>query len=174
MSSFIRPELRAALWRWREIIAGAVVMLVGLWAALGPGGLLGAVGWVVVVIGLAIVTTGVQRWRFRAPRDGPGTVDVDEGQVTYFGPLTGGAMALREMTELALIRTRQTPHWRLSAGGHYLHIPVDADGADALFEAFTSLPGLKVQRLLAALEDTSGGDIVIWSRNAPDGRLLLH
>lgn len=173
MTGFIRPELRAALWRWRDILAGVALMAVGLWAALGPGGLLGIIGWVVVVAGLSLVTTGFQRWRFRAPRDGPGTVDVDEGQVTYFGPLTGGAVALREMTELALIRSGQTPHWRLTAGGEQVFIPVDADGADALFDAFTTLPGLKVQRMLAALEDGSDTDAVIWRRAPSDpGRLL--
>ncbi len=174
MIGFIRPELRAALWRWRDILAGALMMALGLWAALGPGGLLGAIGGALALAGLALVATGLQRWRFRAPRDGPGAVDVDEGQVTYFGPLTGGAVALREMTELALIRSGQTPHWRLSAGEDHLFMPVDAAAADALFDAFTLLPGLKVQRLLTALEDGSDGDTVIWQRQSRDPGTLLN
>jgi hypothetical protein len=173
VSAFIRPELRAALWRWRDILIGVALMVFGVWAMVWPGGLLGAIGGFVALTGFGVALTGLQRWRFRAPRDGPGTVDVDEGQVTYFGPLTGGAVALREVTELALVRAGQTPHWRLSAGEEHLFIPVDADGADALFDAFTTLPGLKVQSMLSALEDGSDTDIVIWTRaEAPPHRVL--
>lgn len=175
MSGFIRPELRDVFWRWREVLAGVGLLAAGLLAGLGPGGLLGTVGWVVAAVGAGLALTGYQRTRFRArPTGGPGAVDVDEGQVIYFGPLTGGALALDEIIELALIRSRQSPHWRLTARGSVLHIPVDAEGADTLFDAFTTLPGLKVRRMLAALEDEAGGDIVIWSRSAPESGNLLN
>ena len=32
--SFIRPEARAALWRWREVLAGAGVGALGIWMGL--------------------------------------------------------------------------------------------------------------------------------------------
>jgi hypothetical protein len=94
-------------------------------------------------------------------------VDVDEGQVTYFGPLTGGAVALRDMEILALIRSGgQSPHWRLTANGGDLHIPTDAEGADDLFDAFTTLPGLRTERMVQALRDGTHDDVVIWQRGA--------
>lgn len=175
MNGFIRPELRQLFWRWREVLAGACLFAVGVLAGVGPGGLLGTVGWVVAAVGAGLVLTGYQRARFRSrPTGGPGAVDVDEGQVVYFGPLTGGAMSLDDMTELALIRSRQSPHWRLSARGETLHIPIDAEGSDALFDAFTTLPGLKMQRMLAALEDAADHDTVIWSRDSRNPVPKLH
>jgi hypothetical protein len=166
--SFVRPELRAAMWRWREAISGGALFVLGLWAALGPGGLLGGIGWFLAAMGAGLALTGVHRGLFRAPRgQGPGSVDVDEGQVTYFGPLTGGAVALQELTEIALIREGQSPHWRLRAGTATLHIPVDADGADALYDAFTSLPGLQSGMLVAALQARDGLDRIVWARGGP-------
>jgi len=173
--SFIRPEARSLIWRWREMLAGAGLFVLGLLAGVGPGGLLGTVGWVMAAVGAGLALTGYQRARFRArPTGGPGAVDVDEGQVVYFGPLTGGAMALHDTTELALIRRDRSPHWRLTGGGDELYIPVDAEGADALFDAFATLPGLRVERLLAALEGDAETDIVIWSRDPRDPRLPVH
>lgn len=164
---FIRPELRAALRRWREALAGGAVAGFGLWAVLGPGGLVGIVGAAACVISLPLIWTGVQKGRFRGAGQGPGSVDVDEGQITYFGPLTGGAIAVREVRALVLVRAHgQSPHWRLSSEEGDLHIPVDADGADALFDAFSTLPGLRTERMVSALKDGTREDVVIWQRPA--------
>ena len=47
-------------------------------------------------------------------------------------------------------------------------IPIDADGADALFDAFASLPGLKTERMLAQLHDAPTTPVVIWERAGAD------
>ncbi|THH34414.1 hypothetical protein E4Z66_18430 [Aliishimia ponticola] len=165
MTGFIRPELRAQFWRWRETICGAALALIGLWAGIGPGGLVGALGWFLAAVGAGLAITGIQRGRFRGrASDGPGTVDVDEGQIVYFGPLTGGAMALGDLAELAILRTGVTAHWRLKSSTESLFIPLNADGSDALFDAFTTLPGLKVERMLRVLGETTAHDTVIWTR----------
>ena len=91
---FFRPEAKAALWRWREVLAAAALVLVGLWWIMGPGRLLALPGWALVLAGVALCVVGVQRARFRGPGDGPGAVQVDEGQIAYFGPLTGGVVAI--------------------------------------------------------------------------------
>ena len=165
--TFIRPEARAALWRWREVLAGFAIGILGSWWMAGPGGLLGYLGVVLILAGAALVAIGVPRGRFRkSDGRGPGSVDIDEGQITYFGPLTGGAMALRDVTQLALMRTGVTQHWRLSAGNDDLYIPVNADGADALFDAFAAFDGLKTERLLNVMQNEEPHDTVIWSRDA--------
>lgn len=46
-------------------------------------------------------------------------------------------------------------------------IPVDADGAEALFDAFAALPGLKTERMLATLRAESETAVLIWERSAP-------
>ena len=59
--SFIRPEARAALWRAREALAGLAIGLLGLSWALGPGGLLGWLGWGLILAGVALIVIGLQR-----------------------------------------------------------------------------------------------------------------
>lgn len=164
--SFIRPEAKAALWRWREVLIGAVLALLGTSWASGPGGLLGWVGLALVAAGTALVVIGVQRARFRISSGGPGVVQVDEGQITYFGPLTGGAAAVSDLQSLALDPTAKPAHWVLVRPGEPpLTIPVNAEGSDALFDAFASLPGLRVQRMLAELNGENPHPVVIWERN---------
>ena len=99
--SFVRPEARAALWRWREVRRRAG------WPRSGCGGL----GWrdpaLAGIRGAAdaqavLTIMGVQRARFRHGGGGPGVVRVDEGQVAYFGPLTGGVVAIRDLDSLTL------------------------------------------------------------------------
>ncbi|MEP2641827.1 hypothetical protein [Roseobacter sp.] len=162
----IRPEARAQLMRWREALAGGACVALGAWWLIGPGRLLVLPAVALMVAGAALIWVGVQRARFRSSGQGPGTIRVDEGQITYFGPLTGGVVALRELRVLALDRGQHPAHWRLTQNGQPdLLIPVNADGADALFDAFATLPGLRTQRMLQALQGTGGHIIVIWQRN---------
>ncbi|MFT4961610.1 MAG: hypothetical protein ACI92Z_002702 [Paracoccaceae bacterium] len=165
--SLIRPEAQVMLTRWREVLIGGGVILIGLYWITGPAGLLGWVGWPVAASGMALVVVGLQRVRFRRSGQGPGTVQVDEGQVIYFGPLSGGAVSLPELEQLIYDPTAKPAHWELQAKGQPpLHIPVNADGAEALFDVFATLPGLRTQRMLTTMR--SGGDhpVVIWQRHS--------
>lgn len=164
MTRFIRPEARAALWRWREVIVGACLLVLGIWWVTGPGHLMAIIGTCAIVSGLALGVIGIQRGRFRTQQDGVGSVEVDEGQITYFGPLTGGSIAVRDVGELALLRTGVTSHWRLTSSDGQLFIPIDAQGADGLFDAFATLPGLNLRHLLKVMNDPKTQDTVIWSR----------
>lgn len=174
--TFFRPEAQAELWRWRECILGGGLLLFGLWLVLGPGLLLAVPGYALILAGAAAVWLGIQRARFRGADGGAGAVQVDEGQITYFGPLTGGTVALREMDQLSLERAMFPAHWRLDQPGQApLLIPVNAAGSEALFDAFASLPGLKTERMLTELHATRHQAVVIWRRGG--GRLetaVLH
>ena len=51
--SFVRPEARASIWRWRETLMGTAILALGLWWMLGTPGLLQWIGgavapWVLV------------------------------------------------------------------------------------------------------------------------------
>ena len=163
--SFIRPEARDAIWRWREVLTGLAVALVGLSWVLGPRGLLGLVGWVAIAIGIVLIVSGAQRARFRKTEDGPGVVTVDEGQIAYFGPLTGGAVALGDIERLTLDPTARPPHWVLSQKEQpALNIPVNAAGSEALFDAFSALPGIRTERMLSHLQGKTLHPVVIWER----------
>lgn len=165
--SFIRPEARTAIWRWRELFVGGGVFALGLYWIIGPGLLLGWVGWALVLAGVALCVIGFQRARFRAGSGGPGVVQVDEGQITYYGPLNGGAVATADLERLALDPTADPAHWVLDQPGQAaLFIPVNAEGADALFDVFSALPGLKTERMLAELHGGSVHPVVIWERRS--------
>lgn len=174
--SFIRPEARAEIWRWRELLVGAGIAALGLSWVLGPGGLLGWLGWVLVALGVVLVVVGLQRARFRIGSGGPGVVQADEGQIAYFGPLTGGTVAMADLTRLSLDPTFKPAHWVLEQPGQPpLMIPVNASGVDALFDVFATLPGLKTEQMLAALAHPSDHPSVIWqSRQTGAAVTRLH
>ncbi|WP_170346275.1 hypothetical protein [Ruegeria atlantica] len=174
--SFIRPEAKLALWRWREVLVAGFVLILGLSWINGPGGLLGWIGWLLVAVAIALAVIGVQRTRFRTGSGGQGVVTVDEGQITYFGPLDGGVIATREIERLALDPTSTPAHWVLEQPGQaVLHIPVNAEGAEALFDVFSALPGLKTEHMLAELNSGSTHPVVIWERTpSRPAHLRLH
>ena len=173
---FFRPEAKAALWRWREMIVAAAIAILGLWWIVGPGRLLAVPGWAFLVGGIALGLVGFQRGRFRGAGDGPGAVQVDEGQIAYFGPLTGGVVALASLERLSLDATSSPAHWRLDAPDQAaVLIPVNAAGSDALFDAFSKLPGLRTERMLSELRSRRRHAVVIWSRTPlRPAHALLH
>lgn len=173
--AFIRPEARAEVMRWREVIIGVGAVVLGVWFVSGPGFLLAIPGYASLIGGAALIWVGLQRGRFRSTGGGAGAVQVDEGQVTYFGPLSGGMIALREMESLTLDGAMYPAHWRLTQKGvPPVLIPVNAEGADALFDVFASLPGIKTERMLAALKSKPDQAVLIWQRGPlrPEGALL--
>jgi len=163
--AFIRPELRAALRRWRESLVGCAVGLMALWAWVAG---IGIVPWLAVplgVAGAALVWTGTVRGRLRGPGTGPGVVDMTEGQLAYFGPLDGGVVALDALQAIALDTTGKPRHWVLERDGEPpLHIPVTAKGADKLIDAFAALPGFRLSRATGLRGAAAGGRRVIWQR----------
>jgi hypothetical protein len=172
----IRPEARDQLMRWREVLAGGVAVVLGLWWLAGNSALLILPGAALTIAGVALIWIGVQRARFRARGQGPGSVQVDEGQITYFGPLTGGTVALREIARITLDPGFYPAHWRLwQRGVPELLIPVNAEGADSLFDAFATLPGLRMEKVLSALNGGGEHPIVIWQRDLPESApISLH
>ncbi|MEM6888538.1 MAG: hypothetical protein AAF636_10420 [Pseudomonadota bacterium] len=172
----IRPEAKAWLLRHREMLAGAALCVLGSWWLVGPGRLLTLPALGLLIAGAALLWVGRQRGRFRTSEAGAGVVQVTEGQITYMGPLTGGVVALQELARITLDRKNIPAHWRLDQPGQdALFIPVNAAGADALFDAFSALPGLHTQRMLAVLKETASEETVIWQRSGgAAAQLPLH
>ncbi len=166
----IRPEAARQLLIWREALIGAVVLAAGAWLLARPGYVLPGLGGALALAGLAMTVLGFRRARFMARGDGPGVVQVVEGQIAYFGPQTGGVVALDDITALSL--DAEGAQWLIRASdGRLLTIPRAASGAETLFDAFASLDGLNMPRLLRAIEaGPKGADTPIWRRKA---RVLL-
>ena len=165
MNGFLRPEVAALLMRWREVIAACAVVALGLWIAARPGIIVQGFGFVLAGLAALALIPAIRRARFTSDGQGPGVVQVIEGRILYMGPATGGAVSLADLTALTLRRDQTgAAAWVLSEPGQLLVVPVDAAGADALFDAFTTLPGLGGQRLLAARQGSRIGEQVLWQR----------
>jgi len=164
--SFIRPELQEALWRWREALVGVLVAASGALLAVGQRGFLAALGTSLVVLGAVVIFAGIQRTRFRIGKGGPGVVHVDERQVTYYGPLDGGSVSLDALASVELeTRSKPASEWVLTeAGGQPLHIPTNAENAEALFDVFAALDGIRTENMLSQLQASPSQRVPIWHR----------
>lgn len=172
MSNFLRPEVRAALWRFRDVIGAAVVIAFGLWWSATFFSPVRWVGWAFVALGAIWAMGAFQRVRFNQDGDGPGVVKIVERRLAYFGPLTGGVVEMDDAVKLELEpKALPAAHWIVtSAAGNVVEIPVNADGAEALFDLFASLPGIQTQKMLSALNEAPDQRVVIWLATKP----LLH
>jgi hypothetical protein len=151
--TLIRPEAQAALWRLREVFAAIGLAALGLWLGALGGFVLVPLGVIVVVLAAGFGLLAWRRLRFAQGGDAPGVVELDEGQISYFGPDMGGAVALAELVELRLITAGGRRMWRLrQQDGQALLIPVSAVGAERLFDAFAALPDMDTGVLVAAVD----------------------
>lgn len=174
--SLIRPELLTAAHRGREAIAAFLLTAFGTWVAWQGGYFLLPLGLGLAALGLGWVIATMRRLRFQQDGDAPGFVHVTEAQIAYMGPRVGGFIGLPDLSEIRLLTLRGRRIWKLKQGdGQLLHIPVEAQGAETLFDAFATLPGIDTAALVAALGTEAapsdskvialdGVDRLIWSR----------
>lgn len=165
--SFIRPRVAAAALRWRET---------ALWAALTLAGLFWLYGAGIVRMPLMLLWGAVGIWLTRSAllsalaagrAAAPGMVSIDEQRISYFGPYTGGVLALDEISRIAIGAGEAGAVWRLWSpdAAEPLTIPAAAEGAGGLIDAFAALPGFAPTRALGALH-AAHGEMTIWRRGA--------
>ena len=143
--------------RYREVIAAAGFAVFGAWLIWLGGYVLLPAGLLVLVASAAWVLTALRRLRFAQGVNAPGVVEVDEGQIGYMGPTFGGYVAIPELAEIRLVTMYARRMWRLKqADGQTVLIPVDAAGAERLFDAFASLPGMDMGAVMVALGPSQG------------------
>ena len=164
--------MRAFLERWREVLLAGVVFLLGVWWALTGVGINVWLGYIFCLIGIGWGVAAVQRARFAQDGDGPGVVQIRERRLAYFGPLDGGIMDVADLSRLEIDPTSHPdPSWVLtSIEGQVLAIPINAKGAEGLFDVFASLPDIKTNTVLDVLSRTPDARVTVWSRVKP----LLH
>ena len=168
--SFVRTEAMATLLRWREPLIGGAVLLVSFYGAFTSFGVLRWLSYLGMAIGAALIWEGIRRARFPAGAGGPGVVELDERQITYFGPTGGAAISLDDVARIEIITTAAGPldsdlYWLFSAndGGH-LRIPGDAQGAQVLFDALAMLPGVDYDAAIRAAGTTEARHFTIWQK----------
>jgi hypothetical protein len=166
--SFVRPEALAAIQRFREVAVAAGAALFGLWLIALGGVFFSVIGALLVAGAVGLAVTAIRRLRFGRGGDAPGIVRIDEGAVAYFGPETGGVVALSELVQVEAVSRHGIAAWRLTqADGAALLIPVGALGSEALFDVFAILPGARASAFLDAHRgvDPAGGVRQLWRRD---------
>jgi hypothetical protein len=174
--SFVRPEAEAFIKRYAEVFAGSAIAALGLYNVLRNGWVLQAVGAVMLIAGLSVAYTAWRRTRFPKAEDGPGVVEVDERQISYFSAFAGGAVSIEALARIT-IRTNDTGPWGEDMfwifeedGGNALHIPASATGIERLFDAFAPLKGVDYNAITQASSSAENGEFPIWSKQ----RAQLH
>ena len=168
--SFIRPEVKAFFLKWREAIIAGAILMGSLQAASSTTGLVKGLSWATALIGAALFIEGVRRARLPERSGGVGVVEVDERQITYLGPLGGGAISINELIRVKVRTTDLGPmasdfYWEFTDGaGQRLTIPGDAENAGALFDALTVLPGADYEAVIRASSSTQHADFLVWER----------
>jgi hypothetical protein len=166
MADFFRPEAKALIWRFRDVWGALSVLGLGIWWAITGLGFVQWLGFAIAALGAMLLVAGVQRGRFRQGSDGPGIVQITERRLAYFGPLDGGVMDINDLSRLSFDPTgHPAPYWILTGPEEGdIAIPTTATGAEALFDAFLSLPGIQTEKMLGVLSDPPEHRVVIWSR----------
>ena len=172
MDDFFRPEVRAFFLHWREVIFAGALAFFGIWWALTGIGITQWLGVVFSVLGVAWAVAALQGARFAQDGDGPGVVQIRERRLAYFGPLDGGVMDVADLSKLEIDPTSHPdPSWVLtSIEGQVIAIPINAAGAEDLFDVFAALPDIKTHTVLDVLSHTPDARVTVWSRVKP----LLH
>lgn len=174
--NFIRPEVRAALWRWREVLAGLAIVAVGFALVSGAYGLLPMIGGVIVFIGFLLVAAGVQRGRVKPRSGGQGLIELDEGRLTFLNREQGAIVELPEVLRIEIITTGAGPaeddlFWVFhTTSGQVARIPGAAVGSEKLFDALAAFPGADYSKVIAASGSTEDNVFVIWQKD----RRRLH
>lgn len=157
--SFIRPTISQTVVEYGEVLSGIGLMLLGLWMTSWGGYFYLPFGLILTALGVGWVVLSWRRLRFRQAGEAPGVVQVTEAEISYFGPRVGGFVGLPDLSEIRLLTPRGRRVWRLRQGdGQTLHIPVEAAGTEALFDAFAALPGMDMGALVAALGSKAPSD----------------
>ncbi|MBW7920552.1 MAG: hypothetical protein H3C51_00430 [Rubellimicrobium sp.] len=167
MADLIRPEVMAALVRWRGVLGALATGAFGFWLAARFFGSIAVIGWGLLVLSPVLLLIAVQRRRFAdAGGDGPGLVELVEGRIGYFGPSGGGFVALDDLEEILLAGAGEARVWLLRGAGAELAVPLGAEGAEVLFDAFVSLPGVTAALLVAVVstDPEDAGPLHVWRR----------
>lgn len=174
--SFIRPEAGQFLRTYSEVFLGLMILGVGVINFLATGWVLPVLGVVCMLTGGAIAFTAFRRARFPAAKDGPGVVEVDERQISYFSAYAGGAVSIEALARVR-IETSDVGPWGEDMiwvfeedGGNTLQIPASASNIEGLFDAFAALDGVNYEAVTEASKSTETGEFLIWSKQ----RAQLH
>lgn len=169
MHAFIRPEISHFLKFHRGWLLPLFIGLVLLWIAFGSDTRALTVKVMAILGALTAfyltVTSALQK-RLILREAGIGLVEIEEGQVTYFGIYSGTSIDLADLESVQLYRDEESfalKYWVLKThAGVSLSIPAGARGIDQLIETLCALEGFQIHRALKPA--TRGGLESFWTK----------
>ncbi|MBS8226785.1 hypothetical protein [Vannielia litorea] len=173
--SLIRPEARAQIFRWRECIAGAVIIAVGVWLGLRTSGLAWWFSVALIAVGLLGFWAGLQRARIRPRSGGRGVIELDEGALRYLTGEGGAVISLPEVVRVEIETTGEGPmtddlFWLWVTPEGTVRIPASAAGSEKMVDALAAFPGARYEQVIAASGSTEPRLFIVWQKD----RLLVH
>lgn len=174
--SFIRPEVETFLRSYGEVFAGILLAAFGLYFVMQTGWVLQGLGGVLIFTGITIAYTAYRRARFPHASDGPGVVEVDERQISYFAAFAGGTVSIEALARISIVTQDAGPMgydtvWHFEEdGGGALHVPASASGIERLFDAFAPLNGVDYEVISEASRSSANKVYTVWSKD----RAQLH
>jgi hypothetical protein len=101
------------------------------------------------------------RARIAGDGNAQGVVIIDEHRIGYFAPENGGFVELSQVTRIELINKE----WRVHhLSGAPVHIPINAPKAVDLVDVFSTLPGISLLTLHAAMTSDAETPELVWAR----------
>jgi len=167
--SFIRPEILDFAQKHKTGLAYGGIASVGallLWRGLSMHApLLSIIGGALIAVSATMALADRQRARFKRATDQPGVVQIDEAQISYFGPDTGGIVDRDALTRVDLVSSGDgVAHWQLSQeAGPQVAVPLAAEGAEALVDVLMTLPGVQIGAALTVLDRKRRTVVPVWS-----------
>ncbi|KAB7613970.1 hypothetical protein F9L33_11485 [Amylibacter sp. SFDW26] len=168
--NFIRPNVRAHFAKWSEAYLVALIIIMGIRVLIRgfviQSIIYEAIGGVTIILGLVLLRGTIQRIQFKRSQKAPGMVDVTEREISYFGPMHGKTVSLESLFKIELRESEAYASvWVLhNSEGDPMIVPTSAKGSDRLFDAFTSLSGVKMDVLVKAVNTVPVHSHVIWER----------
>lgn len=166
----IRPEILTLFRRYSEVLMGLMLAGLGGWVLLRSGWFWMLIGGLTLLAGIGLAYIAWRKLAFRSEEIGPGVVEVDERQISYFAAYEGGVVSINQLARISAVTTAQAGraadvHWVLEEdGGGRLVIPNTAAGAEQLFDAFAALDGVDYASATRAIGALRNESLVIWAK----------
>lgn len=168
--SFIRPEIRDELWRWREVILLGLIITISAIMFLMGAGLIRVITIGLIVIGLAFLYPAIRQARATTKVVSVGVVEITERRIRYLGPEFGSEISANDLKMVQIESRDETDLsddviWIFTdLHGQSMSIPSGAQGARSLLGAVSSLPGADLDAVVRAMGYPHRTLFTIWEK----------